>query len=236
MSKNEGLIYRISGPVVTATGIEARMYEVVRVGHDDFLFLLPPLHTEDVLHPGLFADAINVAEREQIAGPGILSAGDGAGRAGREADRPDGAALAVRDEQFARANGESGRLRPGGLKWIGVVEVLLGAVAAEVVGDFLFKIVRPNLVCAGHGDEHLAALDVHVPRGADDLFASASSAARTTSYARASSNGSVQSSPTPAAPKSPRRTLGAVTRASSRSNSSILCSYIIFIVDTSSPC
>ena len=149
---------------------------VVRVGHDDFLFLLPPLHTEDVLHPGLFADAINVAEREQVAGPGILSAGDGAGRAGREADRADGAALAVRDEQFARANGESGRLRPGGLKWIGVVEVLLGAVAAEVVGDFLFKIVRPNLVCAGHGDEHLAALDVHVPRGADDLFASASSA------------------------------------------------------------
>ena len=28
---NEGVIYRISGPVVTATGMEAGMYDVVRV-------------------------------------------------------------------------------------------------------------------------------------------------------------------------------------------------------------
>ena len=31
---NEGVIYRISGPVVTATGMEAGMYDVVRVGHE----------------------------------------------------------------------------------------------------------------------------------------------------------------------------------------------------------
>ena len=37
MSKNEGVIYRISGPVVTATGIDARMYEVVRVGHEKLM-------------------------------------------------------------------------------------------------------------------------------------------------------------------------------------------------------
>ena len=32
MSDENGVIYRISGPVVTATGIRSRMYEVVRVG------------------------------------------------------------------------------------------------------------------------------------------------------------------------------------------------------------
>ena len=31
---NEGVIYRISGPVVTATGMNAAMYDVVRVGHE----------------------------------------------------------------------------------------------------------------------------------------------------------------------------------------------------------
>ena len=30
--RNEGLIYRISGPVVTAIGMKAAMYDVVRVG------------------------------------------------------------------------------------------------------------------------------------------------------------------------------------------------------------
>ena len=31
---NEGVIYRISGPVVTATGMNAAMYDVVRVGDE----------------------------------------------------------------------------------------------------------------------------------------------------------------------------------------------------------
>ena len=30
----EGEIYRVSGPVVTATGIKPRMYDVVFVGHE----------------------------------------------------------------------------------------------------------------------------------------------------------------------------------------------------------
>ena len=34
---NEGVIYRISGPVVTATGMEAGMYDVVRVGHEGLM-------------------------------------------------------------------------------------------------------------------------------------------------------------------------------------------------------
>ena len=37
MSKNEGVIYRISGPVVMAAGIEARMYEVVKVGNEKLM-------------------------------------------------------------------------------------------------------------------------------------------------------------------------------------------------------
>ena len=37
MSEENGVIYRISGPVVTATGIRSRMYEVVRVGHEGLM-------------------------------------------------------------------------------------------------------------------------------------------------------------------------------------------------------
>ena len=37
MSNENGLIYRISGPVVTAVGISPRMYEVVRVGDEGLM-------------------------------------------------------------------------------------------------------------------------------------------------------------------------------------------------------
>ena len=39
MSEENGVIYRISGPVVTAVGISPRMYEVVRVGDEGLKFL-----------------------------------------------------------------------------------------------------------------------------------------------------------------------------------------------------
>ena len=35
--KNEGLIYRISGPVVTAIDMKAAMYDVVRVGTEGLM-------------------------------------------------------------------------------------------------------------------------------------------------------------------------------------------------------
>ena len=41
---NEGLIYRISGPVVTATGMSAAMYDVVRVGHEGLMGEVIELH------------------------------------------------------------------------------------------------------------------------------------------------------------------------------------------------
>ena len=48
MSNNEGVIYRISGPVVTATGIDARMYEVVRVGHEKLMGEVIEIHGEQL--------------------------------------------------------------------------------------------------------------------------------------------------------------------------------------------
>ena len=39
---NEGVIYRISGPVVTATGMNAAMYDVVRVGPVSYTHLTLP--------------------------------------------------------------------------------------------------------------------------------------------------------------------------------------------------
>ena len=44
MSDEKGVIYRISGPVVTATGIRSRMYEVVRVGHEGLMGEVIELH------------------------------------------------------------------------------------------------------------------------------------------------------------------------------------------------
>ncbi len=34
---NKGNIYRISGPVVVAEGVEAKMYDVVRVGNEELM-------------------------------------------------------------------------------------------------------------------------------------------------------------------------------------------------------
>ena len=44
MSDENGVIYRISGPVVTATGIRSRMYEVVRVGDEGLMGEVIELH------------------------------------------------------------------------------------------------------------------------------------------------------------------------------------------------
>ena len=44
MSEEKGVIYRISGPVVTATGISPRMYEVVRVGDEGLMGEVIELH------------------------------------------------------------------------------------------------------------------------------------------------------------------------------------------------
>ena len=44
MSEENGVIYRISGPVVTAMGISPRMYEVVRVGDEGLMGEVIELH------------------------------------------------------------------------------------------------------------------------------------------------------------------------------------------------
>ena len=46
MSTEKGVIYRMSGPVVTATGIAPRMYEVVRVGNEGLMGEVIELHGE----------------------------------------------------------------------------------------------------------------------------------------------------------------------------------------------
>jgi len=44
MSEESGAIYRISGPVVTAVGINPRMYEVVRIGDEGLMGEVIELH------------------------------------------------------------------------------------------------------------------------------------------------------------------------------------------------
>jgi len=79
---NEGVIYRISGPVVTATGMNAAMYDVVRVGHEGLMGEVIELHGEKAviqvyedtsgIRPG--EPVLNTGETLSVAlGPGLLT-------------------------------------------------------------------------------------------------------------------------------------------------------------------
>jgi len=79
---DEGRIYRISGPVVTATGIDAKMYDVVRVGHEGLMGEVIELHGEKAviqvyedtsgIRPG--EPVTNTGETLSVAlGPGLLT-------------------------------------------------------------------------------------------------------------------------------------------------------------------
>ena len=80
--KNEGVIYRISGPVVTATGMEAGMYDVVRVGLEGLMGEVIELHGDKAviqvyedtsgIRPG--EPVLNTRETLSVAlGPGLLT-------------------------------------------------------------------------------------------------------------------------------------------------------------------
>ena len=79
---NEGVIYRISGPVVTATGMNAAMYDVVRVGHEGLMGEVIELHGEKAviqvyedtsgIRPG--EPVLNTEETLSVSlGPGLLT-------------------------------------------------------------------------------------------------------------------------------------------------------------------
>ena len=79
---NEGVIYRISGPVVTATGMDAGMYDVVRVGHEGLMGEVIELHGEKAviqvyedtsgIRPG--EPVLNTGETLSVSlGPGLLT-------------------------------------------------------------------------------------------------------------------------------------------------------------------
>ena len=79
---NEGVIYRISGPVVTATGMNAAMYDVVRVGHEGLMGEVIELHGDKAviqvyedtsgIQPG--EPVLNTEETLSVAlGPGLLT-------------------------------------------------------------------------------------------------------------------------------------------------------------------
>ena len=79
---NEGVIYRISGPVVTATGMSAGMYDVVRVGTEGLMGEVIELHGDKAviqvyedtsgMRPG--EPVINTGETLSVSlGPGLLT-------------------------------------------------------------------------------------------------------------------------------------------------------------------
>ncbi len=82
MSNNEGVIYRISGPVVTATGIDARMYEVVRVGHEKLMGEVIEIHGDQSVIQ-VYEDTSGIRPGEPVfstgqtlsvqLGPGLLT-------------------------------------------------------------------------------------------------------------------------------------------------------------------
>jgi V/A-type H+-transporting ATPase subunit A len=82
MSEENGVIYRISGPVVTATGIRSRMYEVVRVGHEGLMGEVIELHGEKSVIQ-VYEDTSGIRPGEPVVrtgqtlsvqlGPGLLT-------------------------------------------------------------------------------------------------------------------------------------------------------------------
>ena len=82
MSKENGVIYRISGPVVTAVGISPRMYEVVRVGNEGFMGEVIELHGDQSVIQ-VYEDTSGVLPGEPVVrtgqtlsvqlGPGLLT-------------------------------------------------------------------------------------------------------------------------------------------------------------------
>lgn len=80
--KNEGLIYRISGPVVTAIDMKAAMYDVVRVGTEGLMGEVIELHGDKAviqvyedtsgIRPGEIV--VNTGETLSVSlGPGLLT-------------------------------------------------------------------------------------------------------------------------------------------------------------------
>ena len=82
MSDENGVIYRISGPVVTATGIRSRMYEVVRVGHEGLMGEVIELHGDKSVIQ-VYEDTSGIRPGEPVVrtgqtlsvqlGPGLLT-------------------------------------------------------------------------------------------------------------------------------------------------------------------
>jgi V/A-type H+-transporting ATPase subunit A len=76
------VIYRISGPVVTATGIRSRMYEVVRVGHEGLMGEVIELHGDKSVIQ-VYEDTSGIRPGEPVVrtgqtlsvrlGPGLLT-------------------------------------------------------------------------------------------------------------------------------------------------------------------
>ena len=82
MSNNEGVIYRISGPVVTATGMNSAMYDVVRVGHEGLMGEVIELHGDKAVIQ-VYEDTSGIRPGEPVfstgqtlsvqLGPGLLT-------------------------------------------------------------------------------------------------------------------------------------------------------------------
>ena len=80
--KNEGLIYRISGPVVTAINMKAAMYDVVRVGTEGLMGEVIELHGDKAVIQ-VYEDTSGVKPGEPVEntgeplsvelGPGLLT-------------------------------------------------------------------------------------------------------------------------------------------------------------------
>ena len=67
--KNEGLIYRISGPVVTAINMKAAMYDVVRVGTEGLMGEVIELHGDKAVIQ-VYEDTSGIRHGEVVVNKG----------------------------------------------------------------------------------------------------------------------------------------------------------------------
>jgi len=80
--EQKGSIYRVAGPVVTVTGIEAKMYDLVKVGHEGLMgeiigidqdkYIIQVYEDTSGLKPGEPVENTGLPLSVEL-GPGLLS-------------------------------------------------------------------------------------------------------------------------------------------------------------------
>ena len=68
--RTQGVLKRISGPVVTAVGLDAHMYDVVKIGHEELMGEVIKIQGEDIIIQ-VYEDTAGIRPGEPVENTGL---------------------------------------------------------------------------------------------------------------------------------------------------------------------